>query len=529
MTTDETRAEDSAEESTSYPLRPPTAPTAPAAPAAPAGGDDGQGPGPGGQGRLLGGRYRLKSRLGHGGMGTVWRAYDELIQREIAVKEPRVPETVPAERRAALYERMHREARAAARVSHPSVITLHDVVTENGRPWLVMELVRGQSLADVLEDGTMEVRQAARVGLAVLDALAAAHEAGVTHRDVKPANVLLGGGDRVVLTDFGIAQVEGEQGLTDTGTLIGSPEFMPPERALGQRPGPQSDLWALGLLLYVAAEGVSPFRRNTAAATLQAVISAEPQPPSSAAGPLGDLITRLLDKRPSARPDAAEIRRVLTSVLAPPPAATMLTTGVAPSAPARPRFGWKGLLGVGGGVVVAAAVATLLVVRPFGGGGLPEGWEEREEAAFQMNLALPSGFERSLAEDDPDHLVYTAPDGIHIVDVWLTREDTRQPLQAASTQLDDFEAQTYSYGEADGSMDETEFQGADAAELFVTTRPEEDGPRQQRMSLFYGDESDQLMWRVQVFMPGEDGPAKEYGEQLYADLIEHLEINLPAV
>lgn len=170
-------------------------------------------------------------------MGTVWRAHDQIVDRDVAVKEPRVPDHLPERERQTVYQRMEREARAAARIDHPSVVTVHDVVVENGRPWIVMELVRGQSLGDRLTEGTLDPREAARIGLAVLGALAAAHEAGVLHRDVKPDNVLLGRSDRVVLTDFGIAQIEGEQRLTETGGFVGSPEFIAPERVLGQRPG----------------------------------------------------------------------------------------------------------------------------------------------------------------------------------------------------------------------------------------------------------------------------------------------------
>ncbi|WP_404829898.1 serine/threonine-protein kinase [Streptomyces arboris] len=151
-------------------------------------------------------------------------------------------------------------ATAAARIDHPSVVTIHDVVVEEGRPWIVMELVRGQSLGDRLQEGILDTREAARIGLAVLDALAAAHNAGVLHRDVKPDNVLLGTADRVVLTDFEIAQVEGEQRLTETGAFVGSPEYISPERVLGQHPGPASDLWSLGVVLYAAVEGMSPYR-----------------------------------------------------------------------------------------------------------------------------------------------------------------------------------------------------------------------------------------------------------------------------
>ncbi|ONK10502.1 serine/threonine-protein kinase [Streptomyces sp. MP131-18] len=477
--------------------------------------------------RLLGGRYRLMNRLGHGGMGTVWRAHDELMDREVAVKEPRIPDTVPERQRATLHERMQREARAAARISHASVITLHDVVVVENQPWLVMELVRGESLADVLETGTVDVREAARIGLAVLDGLTAAHDVGVTHRDVKPANVLLSKDGRVVLTDFGIAQMEGEQGLTDTGSLIGSPEFMAPEQALGQRPGPKSDLWALGVLLYVAVEGVSPFRRNNTAATFQAVMSAEPQRPVRAAGPLGELIVRLLDKTPAARPDAPEIRGVLRAVVTPPPLPPT-RTAVMPAATGPWHVGRKMLVAlVAGGLAVVLAATLLVVLRPSGDDGEETVWETREESAFQMNIAVPEGYTRSIDEDDEDHILFTSPDGIYLIEVWLRRDETRGSLQAAGAQLGHFQ-ELSTYDEVDGDHSETEFQGREAAEMTVVTQESDfDGPlpRQQRMALFYGLEDETLMWRVQVFMPGEDGPAKTYGEELYAEVVERLELD----
>ncbi|WP_446048241.1 serine/threonine-protein kinase, partial [Streptomyces olivaceus] len=264
-----------------------------------------------GAGRLVAGRYRLLGRLGHGGMGTVWRAKDETVDREVAVKEPRVPDHLPERERDNAYERMRREARAAARLDHPAVVDVHDVAVVDGRPWIVMELVRGRSLGDALQEGTMGAREAARIGLEVLGALEAAHEDGILHRDVKPDNVLLGRHGRVVLTDFGIAQIEGETNLTDTGGFVGSPEYIAPERVLGQRPGPASDLWSLGVVLYAATEGVSPFRRSNTPATLQSVLNAVPAPPASARGPLAEAITGLLDKDPARRPDAARVRTLL--------------------------------------------------------------------------------------------------------------------------------------------------------------------------------------------------------------------------
>ena len=273
---------------------------------------DGGGDG-GGQrrdGRVVGGRYRLIQRIGSGGMGTVWRAHDELVSREVAVKQPRLPGDPEDEayRRAA--HRLYREARAAARVDHPSAVAVHDVVEEDGLPWIVMELVRGESLYETLRRGPLEPAEAARIGLAVLGALRAAHVVGIVHRDVKPANVLLGRHGRVVLTDFGIAHVQGEDSLTASGEFVGSLEFVAPERMSGRGAGPSSDLWSLGVLLYAAVEGWSPFRRTAPASTLAAILTADlPEP--KRAGPLGPLLVRLLEKDPALRPDAEEIAAAL--------------------------------------------------------------------------------------------------------------------------------------------------------------------------------------------------------------------------
>ncbi|MGW7305059.1 serine/threonine-protein kinase [Streptomyces sp. NPDC054835] len=255
---------------------------------------------------VIAGRYRLLDVLGEGGMGTVWRARDEVLGREVAVKEVRAPAGLPAEDRERLYARLEREAWAAARVSHRSAVTVYDVVTEDGRPWIVMELVRGLTLAETLEaEGPLPPRRAAQVGADVLAALRAAHGAGVLHRDVKPANVLLANDGRVVLTDFGIAAVAGTSPLTMTGELIGSPEYLAPERAMGRTPGLAADLWSLGVLLYAAVEGASPFRRDTALDTLRAVVDEEPVPPERA-GPLAPVIEGLLRKDPEQRMSAEE-------------------------------------------------------------------------------------------------------------------------------------------------------------------------------------------------------------------------------
>ncbi|MFD3732288.1 serine/threonine-protein kinase [Streptomyces sp. NPDC058632] len=271
------------------------------------------------RGRLVGGRYRLIEQIGSGGMGTVWRALDELVQREVAVKQPRLPGHPGDERHRRAAHRLHREARAAARVDHPAAVAIHDVVIEddgakepegrdgtNGLPWIVMELVRGESLHELLERGPLPPAEAARIGLAVLGALRAAHAVGIVHRDVKPANVLLGPHRRVVLTDFGIAHVQGEESLTASGEFIGSLEFVAPERMSGRLAGPASDLWSLGVLLYAAVEGWSPFRRTTLESTLAAIITEDTPEPKQAGG-LGPLIVRLLAKEPEDRPDGEEV------------------------------------------------------------------------------------------------------------------------------------------------------------------------------------------------------------------------------
>ncbi|MHC3475502.1 serine/threonine-protein kinase [Streptomyces sp. 7R007] len=251
--------------------------------------------------RVIAGRYRLLSPLGEGGMGTVWRARDEVLHREVAVKEVRAPAGLPAPEVERMYARLEREAWAAARVANRNVVTVYDVATQDGRPWIVMELVRGISLAELLDaEGPLTPQRAAHIGAEVLAALRAAHAAGVLHRDVKPANVLLSNDDRVVLTDFGIAMVEGSSALTMTGEVIGSPEFLAPERALGRKPGPESDLWSLGVLLYAAVEGNSPFRQDTPLSTLRAIVDEE-LPPPHRAGPLAPVIEGLLRKDPAER------------------------------------------------------------------------------------------------------------------------------------------------------------------------------------------------------------------------------------
>ncbi|MFF5369169.1 serine/threonine-protein kinase [Streptomyces sp. NPDC013187] len=265
--------------------------------------------------RLLAGRYRLGKVLGRGGMGTVWRAQDETLGRTVAVKELRFPSNIDEEEKRRLITRTLREAKAIARIRNNSAVTVFDVVQEDDRPWIVMELVEGKSLAEVIrEDGLLDPKRAAEVGLAVLDVLRSAHREGILHRDVKPSNVLIAEDGRVVLTDFGIAQVEGDPSITSTGMLVGAPSYISPERARGHKPGPAADLWSLGGLLYAAVEGAPPYDKGSAIATLTAVMT-EPLEEPKNAGPLKDVIHGLLTKDPAQRLDDAGARAMLNSVL----------------------------------------------------------------------------------------------------------------------------------------------------------------------------------------------------------------------
>ncbi|QIY55189.1 serine/threonine protein kinase [Streptomyces sp. RPA4-5] len=383
-----------------------------------------------GAGRLVAGRYRLLSRLGHGGMGTVWRARDEVMDREVAVKESRIPDHLPERERAGVFERMRREARAAARLDHPAVVNVHDVAVEEGQPWIVMEFVQGRSLGDALQEGTLSAREAARIGLEVLGALEAAHAAGILHRDVKPDNVMLGRHDRVILTDFGIAQIEGETKLTETGGFVGSPEFIAPERVLGQQPGSASDLWSLGVVLYAATEGVSPFRRTNTPATLQAVLNSAPVAPTAAGdGPLTEAIQGLLQKDPAHRSSAAQVRELLERAVQPPPPIVRVS---GPEAGKGVRLGRKALIGGAAGVVALAGIAYLVVADPFAG-PLPEGWRMRQEAApLNAEVAVPVGYLR--IPDDADTSVITYKDPSGAVTVELTRWDhVRQKSDISGT------------------------------------------------------------------------------------------------
>lgn len=548
---------DVARTATSYEIKPPRSspesapaaggegPAAPAGPAAAPAAGPAAAPGESGSGRLIGGRYRLLERLGFGGMGTVWRAHDGVVDRDVAIKEPRVPEQLSAAQRQTVHLRMQREARAAARIDHPSVVTVHDVVVEDDRPWIVMELIRGRSLAEVLDEGTVPPREAARIGLAVLGALAAAHEAGVLHRDVKPANVLLGRHDRVVLTDFGIAQVEGEEPLTETGAFIGSPEYIAPERVLGRRPGPESDLWSLGVVLYQAVEGVSPFRRQTPPSTFQAVLLADLPTPRQA-GPLAGPILGVLRKEPSVRTSAARLGDMLRAVLEPPAApadaagagTTRLLAegapaggGAAPAGPARAVRALRGSrpLQVLAGLVAAAVAAAvvLVIVAPFGGGGLPDGWKSYQEKGVDATVAAPADYVRSIGDKE---VTYTDPHKVFTVTLSRSQGEKESAAGLAHDNLSWYrDGGTVDYSDtvsdADGTVTEATQQGQAGARLDMhyTDLQDDAKPAVRELELYVVSGKGDL-YTLDVVMPAAKVQAAQ-GQRIFEQMKAHLTIH----
>ncbi|MDN3024566.1 serine/threonine-protein kinase [Streptomyces sp. S.PB5] len=498
-----------------------------------------------GTGRLIAGRYRLLAKLGHGGMGTVWRAKDETVDREVAVKEPRVPDHLPDRERANAFERMRREARAAARLDHPAVVNVHDVAVVDGQPWIVMELVQGRSLGDALQEGTLGAREAARIGLEVLGALEAAHAAGILHRDVKPDNVLLGRHDRVVLTDFGIAQIEGETNLTDTGGFVGSPEYIAPERVLGQRPGPASDLWSLGVVLYAATEGVSPFRRSNTPATLQSVLNAAPAAPASASGPLAEVITGLLQKDPGRRPNAAQVRALLEAAANPPvlaPAPTQVVqVGEASQGGDKGgiRIGRRTLIGLGAVVVAAAVAAVLVIVDPFAG-PLPDGWRTKHVKDVAATPAVPENYQEGVPDRETDKahwVTYTDWSGSIWIGLRLDRksEDTGNSIagSAAAEMYEDDKAFTengdYGLGMPENPKTRTDdgatFQGKPAAKNTITYETDDNEKRPREMQIFYYKTSKGDMYKLTISYPGEGSDFTDRGREVAKTAIANLDVD----
>jgi tRNA A-37 threonylcarbamoyl transferase component Bud32 len=359
-------------------------------------------------GRVIAGRYRLEAPIGRGAMGVVWRARDQLLDRDVAVKEVQIAETLTDVERANAYQRTLREAKTAARLNHPGVVTVYDVAEDQGRPWIVMQLVSAQSLDQVLAtSGPLSPRRAAEVGRQLLSALSVAHAAGVMHRDVKPSNVLLGRDDRAVLTDFGIATFQGDPRLTQTGMVMGSPGFTAPERIRGEDASPASDLWSLGATLFAAVEGHGPYEKRGGAITTMSAIINEDAPPAPAAGALGPVIAALLRREPSDRPDASTATQMITEVLPLLPArkgpeppgheATALSGSSSPDhASAGDPFGSVSAAQTRGGAEAAPAETAATTPQPVLG----------DAARFDVP---PAGFDAPAAAYDAPLAAYDAP------------------------------------------------------------------------------------------------------------------------
>ncbi|GAA4247473.1 serine/threonine-protein kinase [Dactylosporangium darangshiense] len=357
---------------------------------------------------VIGGRYALRTAIGHGGMGTVWRASDTLLRRDVAVKEVILPPGLAPTDRDAMYQRTLREARAAAALSHPAVVQVYDVVTEAGRPWIVMELLQARSLAEmIVEDGPLAARAVAKIGIALLGALEVAHAAGVLHRDVKPANVLICGDGRCVLTDFGVARMPTDSELTTPGMVLGSPHFISPERAIGAKFGPPSDLFSLGVTLYTAVEGRPPFDKRDPFETMRAVVE-EPPAQSMRAGPLAGVLYGLLEKDPARRWNVDTGRAVLRDLLAGPLASNAPAHMTDPYAVVRPahqptivhqqqptgQIGGRAMMAPG--ETVSGAMRRMHSGAPTQAGGA-HGAELERTGADQYNAYAPEA-ERTGAE-----------------------------------------------------------------------------------------------------------------------------------
>ncbi|MFB4277872.1 serine/threonine-protein kinase [Nonomuraea sp. MTCD27] len=337
-------------------------------------------------GDVVGGRYQLAAELGSGGFGRVWRARDETLDVDVAIKELQLPTGMPETERAERLARATREARNAARLrKHDGIVAIHDVVIDDGLPWIVMELVDGCSLSEHMQKhGPLPMGRAIEVAAALLTAIGAAHREGVVHRDIKPANVMLAENGKVLLTDFGTAIHTTDTALTATGMLIGSAEYTAPERLRGADGLPAGDLFSLGVTLYQAVEGVSPFRRDTQEATLAAVLLEEAPAPRRT-GPLTQLITRLLDKDPGRRPTADEALAMAGSIAGEQPATTVHVRRDTKILPTRSKK-WSP-------VGVAALVFTLAmaVMTALGIAGLPDAggtWEYFERYGDNAVLSV---------------------------------------------------------------------------------------------------------------------------------------------
>ncbi|MEV4673449.1 MULTISPECIES: serine/threonine-protein kinase [Actinomadura] len=331
---------------------------------------------------VLATRYRLVSEIGQGANGIVWRGHDELLDRAVAIKELRLPEDLSEDDRVVFYRRTLREARAPAQLRTHSIVEVYDVVIEQGRPWIVMEMIEAPSLEQLIErSGPLPPERVAHIGRALLDALNTAHKAGIVHRDLKPSNVLLDG-DRVVLTDFGLAFSSGSASLTKTGHFMGSPAYVAPEVAAGEKATPRSDLWSLGATLYAALEGRPPFERENVMATLSALAN-ESTPSPQNAGALAPVITGLLEKNPTRRLSHARAVDRLERALAGPRSGRR---------PPTPRYRLMAVIALIGATVASCGIgATALIVGMMRESPGPSPTATTSSPAGSSQAAAPPG------------------------------------------------------------------------------------------------------------------------------------------
>ena len=480
--------------------------------------------------RRIADRYVLQEPLGKGGMGVVWRARDTVLQREVAIKRVDVPVSMSAPEVGAVRRRVLREARAAAALNHANAVTVFDVLEEDDRAYIVMELVQAPTLKEVVDSrGPLPPSEAAAVGLGVLEALSTAHARGITHRDVKPANVMLAGTGAVKLADFGIASVKDDPKITATGMVLGSPQFMAPEQARHGEAGPPADMWGLGATLYFAVEGKPPFEKEGGPIPVLTAVLHEDLPPPQRAGPLAPVIERLLSKEPGDRPDEARVRRMLEGVSSGEPAAPAAMTAVAAGAdtvpedrieevapagdvaqpPPEPRRGDRRLGGwlVATGVLAVAAVIAVLALSGLFGqeGDDPSAGEGRRQDSSRSNSGPGGGNQENEGdggEPAEDLQTYTDPSGWSIdyptdwgiepqsvdadsVDIadpaggrYLRVDWTDQPgpdaMASLQAQAPSFGAQHAGYQEM--QLTPTTFAGSDNAGLWEYTYEESGAP-----------------------------------------------------
>ena len=480
---------------------------------------------------IVAGRYDLEEQLGRGGMGVVWKANDTLLKRKVAIKEVQLPDTLPESEQASMQARALREARAAARIGHPAAVTVFDVHKEDGRAFIVMELVEAPTLeAMVRSEGPLAPEKAAEVGLGVLSALEAAHAQGIVHRDVKPANVMVLNDGRVKLADFGIASLKDDPKITATGLVLGSPSFMAPEQAEGHRSGPASDLWALGATMFFAVEGAPPFDKGQPIPTLTAVLH-EDMPAPGRAGNLEPVLRALLDKKPGGRPTPAELSKALEDVAdgraptlvatevadptatqswaGPPPASTSIPPVVEaprerererePARSTAPSQRRRNPLPVLATLLALAVVGALIFIMLNAGDdstpsneaaprneadqdpspaaeetqpepGVPAGWTEYTDEETGYRVAYPDGWTIQDNSTDTSSTDFSDPSSSTYLRVDWTDEPGPDAAAAWEQQASTFSQDHANYQEI--TIEETSFKGADTAAIWEFTYSE---------------------------------------------------------